>query len=569
MNDGDRGAPPHTGARDDGPERLWSDDDGAVDRPADFTAGLVSLDYIQAALRRGRRFWGGLAVIGSLVGLGLWATLAPGHQASTTLLLTVGPDGQPGTAILNDQTMAQSRGVAGQAVQTLGLRQSVDSFLGTYTATVVTDRILRVTVTAPSSDQAVSRADAVASAFLTFRADQLQTQQNLQFAALDEQLTQSEQRVESLNAQISQVEAQPTSASQQAELGALRTTRDGAQRDLTALKEQVGAAKATAQETTAAMVAQSRVLDAASPLPTPSRLKALILYVGAGLIIGLAIGVGVVIIRALVSDRLRRRDDVAFALGVPVKLSVPSKPASRWRPGRRGLAAAQGQDIQRIVTFLRGVLSRSSRSGALAIVPVDDISVAALSVVSLAVSSAQQDKSVVVADLCSGAPAAKLVGVKDPGVHAVSVDGTHIDVAIPDPNEVAPVGPFGPTSSQAQPTLASQVAAGGASADVLLTLMTLDPSVGSEHLGTWAADAVVVVTAGRSSWTKIHAVGEMVRLAGVHLVSAVLVGADKWDESLGVTVTPEATRDATIVTANGSAERWPPDGAPSSKHMSR
>jgi capsular polysaccharide biosynthesis protein len=454
-------------------------------------------------------------------------------------------------------------------VQTLGLRQSVDSFLGTYTATVVTDRILRVTVTAPSSDQAVSRADAVASAFLTFRADQLQTQQNLQFAALDEQLTQSEQRVESLNAQISQVEAQPTSASQQAELGALRTTRDGAQRDLTALKEQVGAAKATAQETTAAMVAQSRVLDAASPLPTPSRLKALILYVGAGLIIGLAIGVGVVIIRALVSDRLRRRDDVAFALGVPVKLSVPSKPASRWRPGRRGLAAAQGQDIQRIVTFLRGVLSRSSRSGALAIVPVDDISVAALSVVSLAVSSAQQDKSVVVADLCSGAPAAKLVGVKDPGVHAVSVDGTHIDVAIPDPNEVAPVGPFGPTSSQAQPTLASQVAAGGASADVLLTLMTLDPSVGSEHLGTWAADAVVVVTAGRSSWTKIHAVGEMVRLAGVHLVSAVLVGADKWDESLGVTVTPEATRDATIVTANGSAERWPPDGAPSSKHMSR
>jgi hypothetical protein len=151
----------------------------------------------------------------------------------------------------------------------------------------------------------------------------------------------------------------------------------------------------------------------------------------------------------------------------------------------------------------------------------------------------------------------------------VSVDGTHIDVAIPDPNEVAPVGPFGPTSSQAQPTLASQVAAGGASADVLLTLMTLDPSVGSEHLGTWAADAVVVVTAGRSSWTKIHAVGEMVRLAGVHLVSAVLVGADKWDESLGVTVTPEATRDATIVTANGSAERWPPDGAPSSKHMSR
>jgi hypothetical protein len=40
---------------------------------------------------------------------------------------------------------------------------------------------------------------------------------------------------------------------------------------------------------------------------------------------------------------------------------------------------------------------------------------------------------------------------------------------------------------------------------------------------------------GRSSWAKIHGVSEMVRLAGVSLVSAVLVGVDKNDESLGVT----------------------------------
>ena len=78
-----------------------------------------------------------------------------------------------------------------------------------------------------------------------------------------------------------------------------------------------------------------------------------------------------------------------------------------------------------------------------------------------------------------------------------------------------------------------------ASANLLLTLATLDPSLGGEHLATWATDAVAVVTAGRSSWTKIHAVGEMIRLSGTRLVSAVLVGADKTDESLGVTQTPE------------------------------
>jgi hypothetical protein len=45
----------------------------------------------------------------------------------------------------------------------------------------------------------------------------------------------------------------------------------------------------------------------------------------------------------------------------------------------------------------------------------------------------------------------------------------------------------------------------------------------------------VVVTAGRSSWARINAVGEMIRLAGTSVASAVLVGADKTDESLGVT----------------------------------
>ena len=113
---------------------------------------------------------------------------------------------------------------------------------------------------------------------------------------------------------------------------------------------------------------------------------------------------------------------------------------------------------------------------------------------------------------------------------------------------VAPVGPLGPRprrQAQAQPP--GKLVGACASADLLLTLATLDPSLGGEHLATWATDAVVMVTAGRSSWTKIHAVGEMIRLAGTRLVSAVLVGADKTDESLGVTQTPEADRNAEVV----------------------
>jgi hypothetical protein len=72
------------------------------------------------------------------------------------------------------------------------------------------------------------------------------------------------------------------------------------------------------------------------------------------------------------------------------------------------------------------------------------------------------------------------------------------------------------------------------SADVLLTLASLNPALGSEYLATWATDAVGMVTAGQSSEERVRGVREMVRLAGTRLNSVVLVGADKRDQSLGV-----------------------------------
>jgi capsular polysaccharide biosynthesis protein len=532
---------------DDEPRRPWFDDDvvAAGDGSADFAPSLVSVGFIRAALRRSARFWCGMAVIGLLAGAGLYLASPPTYQASTTLLLTLGPESQPGEAILNEQAMAQSRGVAGLAIHDLGLRQSAGSFLGSYKVTPLTDRVLQITASAPSSNEAVRRANVLAQAFLTFRAGVLQTQQQLQSAGYDQQITQVEGSIKSISDQISQLSAQPASSSQQAKLSALRAQRDGADSDLTELKQTAAADKAAAQVSKASMIGESKVLDAASPLAPHSRTKHLILYAVAGFMIGLILSVSIVVVRALVSDRLRRRDDVARALGAPVKLSVPALRVKRRFLSRPGLAAARGRDMQRIVAYLRGAVPGSSPGpAALAVVPADDPQVAALCVASLAVSCAQQDRRVVVADLCGGAPAAMLLGAKDPGVHTVSLDGAHLAVAVPDPDEVAPAGPFSHTSPQAQPALASQVAAACASADVLLTLVTLDPSVGGDHLATWASDAVVVITAGRSSWEKVQAVGEMIRLAGTRLIFAVLVGADKTDESLGVTPTPEAGREA-------------------------
>lgn len=528
--------------------RLWAHDDftGVEDRPADFAASLVSLEFIKAAIRRSGRFWRLAAVIGLLCGFGLYAKAPPTYQASTSLFITdIVPGAPPGSEILDDQAVAQSRTVAGLAVRSLGLRQSASSFLAAYTVTVASPRVLLITLSAPSSSAAVSQARAVAAAYLGFRKHQLETQLNLVLNSLDQQISQARQHVKALGSQISQLSAQTPSSAQQAKLNRLRVKRSQAVAALTVLKQSTAANQATSQTATASQIDNSGVLDRAAPIAR-SRLKPLLYHLVIGLIAGLAVGMGIIIVRALVSDRLHRRDDIARALGAPVKLSVRTVRLSRWRPGRRGLAAAHSADCRRIIAHLRDAVPRNARPAALAVVAVDDLQVAALSIASLAVSCAQEGGRVVLADLAGDAPAARLVGARERGIRAVRVQNAHLMVVIPGPDDLVPIGPWHRASVPDRPAPDKELVDGCASADLLLTLVTLDPAVGAEHLATWAADAVVMVTAGRSSWTRIHVAAEMIRLAGTRLVSAVLVGADKTDESLGEIRPPTADRGAEV-----------------------
>jgi hypothetical protein len=547
VNDNDQAAILSLDKGSHSPRWLWSQDDngGVEDQPVDFSPSLVSLGFIKAALRRSVAFWGAMAVAGLVIGAVLYVASPHPYQASTSLLLNVGPEQVPGTAILDDQTMAESRTVAGLALHKLGVREDVNSFLGSYTTTVLTDRVLLITVNASSGKDAVSRANALAAALLQYRTSQLEDQQKLVFGSLDQQVNQARQRITKINNQIGQQSAQNASP---ARLSNLRAERSQALTALTVLEQNVNSNKASMATANASEGKGSVVLAAAAPIPPHGRLKHLLLYAAIGLIGGLALGLGIVLVRALVSDRLYQRKDVARALGAPVRLSVGAVRLSRWWPGGRGLAGARTANVQRIVAYLRGEVPERHRGGAaaLAIVPVDDPQVAALSLVSLGVSCAHEGMRVVLVDLISGAPAAGLAGIKKPGVHTASVRDAHFVVAVPGPSVVVPVGPRYSTSPQAPDAPSQELVAAYTSADLLLTLVSLDPSLGGEHLPTWADDAVVMITAGRSSWAKINAVGEMVRLAGVRLDSAVLVGADKTDGSLGLTHTPRADREAEV-----------------------
>ncbi len=525
------------------PERLWVIDDYTEleDRPAESVTGLTSLGFIRAALRRRAWLWRTMAVAGLLIGLGVALALRPVYQASTTVLLTpmATSDEEPGTPIMNEQAIAQSQTVAGLALSKLGLHESVRSFAASYTVTDPTDRVLIITTNAPSSSDAVSRAKALATEFLLYRANLVGTQQALMFTAQNQQINQDKRNLALINAQISTLSAQPTSPAQRTKLASLAKQQTQATTALTTLEQTVAQDQASTKVTNDQVVQGSAVLDPASPLPPHSRLKRALEYAGIGLAGGLALGLAIVVIAALLSDRLRRRDDVAHALGAPVKLSVGAV-----RMGRtRGLEAAQDLNVKRIVAYL-GSAVRPGRYGpaSLAVVPVDDVRVPAVGLVSLAVSYARQGSRVVVADLCDRAPAARLLGVADPGVRTVSLYGTQLVVAVPEPDDVVPVGPLHDASGWER--AAEPLAAVYESADVVLVLATLDPSLGGDHLAGWASAAVAVVTAGRSSAARIRAVSEMIRLAGVQLISGVLIGADKTDESLGTAPAPDVGHDA-------------------------
>jgi hypothetical protein len=511
------------------------------DRPAaaDPAVGLVSLGFIWGALRRGARVWVTLALIGLVIGGGYYVGSPPPPKATTSVLLVNDPAQDPVGASQTDIALAQSIPVAAAVIQQLGLQQTPSSFIGTYTLTALTNQVLLIIATGTSSNDAVQRVSAIAAQFLKFRAQYVQSQQQQTDAQLGQQVNQAQANLDSITGQISQLSSQPTFAGQQAKLSKLQAQRTAATNALAQVQQYATGTRATTRTVAQSMIRGSEVLNAAAPAKKSSLAKGAATYAIGGLIAGLALGIAIIIIGAIASDRLRRRDDIAYAFGAPVRLSVGPLRKSRL-PDLGRQAERRRRDMDRLVEHLRHAVPGSSNGPAgLAVIAVDDTPTVAQAVIGLADSIAKRGR-VVLADLSAGTHSARILGVEKPGVTMVDrPDNVRIAVVVPAAGDIAPVGSLrghvSPTYVYAQPDEA--IASTSAHADLVLSLVTLDPAIGGEHIATWATDVVAVVTAGRATATRIHATGEMVRLAGARLSSVVVVGVDKTDESLGISST--------------------------------
>jgi capsular polysaccharide biosynthesis protein len=566
----------------------------ADSQPPGYAAGLVSLSYLKAAWRRSVRLWLALAVIGLVIGVAYKIAVPTPYQATTTILLP--QDQQSIVAITADATLAQSRTVAGLAVRRLGLAQSAASFAKTYSVAAPTSDVLVVTAAGPSASDAISRANTLAAVFLKFRANLEVAQEDVTVRSLGSQISGSERQIRLLNQRISGLSAGPPSAANETALADLQAQLGQAENTLTT----ANAGVQTAEQAAALQVRTSNVLDAAA-LTQASMAKPFLLAAAIGLVAGLMLGLGFVTVRALASDKLRQRDDVAFALGSSVKLSVgpigpwqwlpswldvanPQSPGMRWvlarmraayalacsarlgaspvfprrwLPSRLDLASPQNPDIRRVVAQLRSAVPGENHgTAALAVVPVDDNLAAAPCVAALAVACAREGSRVVLVDLTGRRLAARLLHVCHAGITTAKDWSERLVVATPSPADPLPVGPRSDNGSRDPAAGASELMVACTKADVLLVAANLDPAAGGDHLATWAADAAVLVTAGRSSGMRIHAVAEMLRLARIRLASAVIIGADDSDHSIGV-LAPAAVGWPDEVQGPGSVDRFP------------
>ena len=494
------------GHGDEEPDRVWTNEDFTVDNDLadddvtsdDLVVGLPTRPVVGPAIRRNARWWCAAGLIGLLLGAAVFTKLLPPpYKAMSSVLLSQAASQNASDGMLTEIQIAQSHKVAEAAMRKLGVpvnAKSVQTFLSDYTATTQSQGptgVLQFTAKATSSTTAVSRAQAVAVAFLQVRNAELDSELAATISAIDKQVNQDGQQVTLLTQKIVRLLSQrPQTPALHTEIGSLTSQRKLAKGILVGLLAAAKSYETTAKVTNQSVLKGSRILDPAMALPR-SRFKYPVLYLGGGLAGGLAVGLGLVAILALVSTRLRRRDDIARAIGGPVRLSL-----GRVRLAGRSMAAAKKPEIRQIVAHLRRVMPRgSSGPAALALVALDAPDVAGVALVSLALSYAREGKRVIVADLSPDGTAGRLMGRTDPGVHNVPWMASSWSSPIPGPRSHAHRAAWRsvPDDAHGPGRPLDRVYA---AAEVMLTLTMLDPALGADHLPTWAADSAVVLTAG-------------------------------------------------------------------------
>ena len=482
--------------------------------PVVLVGRLVSLRFVLGTLRRRRKLWLSCAALGLVVGLGYHLVVPRSYNAYATLYLAQAPGTDPAAGIANDLALLQTTAVGQRAAALLGEKSlNPSTLLGKTPGVVESDNVLTLNVAGPTQAEAERRASALAKAFLGFRSERIQQQTASANKALENEISSLQQQIGQLSATINGL-----GSSQGQELTTLVGEQSSDTSELTTLEQSVQ----QNQLASIGVTSGSRIVTPGT-LVRASSAKLFGLDGIAGLIGGLVIGVAYVAVQAVVSDRLRRRDEVASLLGAPVELSL--MPVHHPRRHPESWVRQSALEPQEEVSALAGYLSRRGvRQGGrttLLMVAADDLTVPAAALAVLAKRLAEEGESVLVADLTNESLLARGVeNLRIDGPSLADRPGGSLHVFMPSEDDIGEVAepPWSATTD---------------GANAVLVLTTVDPAKGAWHL-SWAKQAIVSVTAGRSSAQRVNSTAVLLRAAGITIRSAVLIGADAQDESIGL-----------------------------------
>ncbi|MFE9331447.1 Wzz/FepE/Etk N-terminal domain-containing protein [Streptomyces sp. NPDC006925] len=449
-------------------------------------APLLDLQSLVVAVRRRRRLWCSMALLGLLIGAAVPVLLPPPPTAVTTVLVAHQED-QPndtGTLIRTDVELLGTTRIAGRALRSLHSSEDPEDFLRDYRGTGVTNNLLRIDVTGGDEAQAVARAEALADAFVADHVRRMRETAKAETKALLDQRDRMRDELAQVNKSIGgrSPESGPRASARIESLFARRA-------ELNSRIADFDQRAAEARTGTPRIVAGTQIVDAPRAvrhsLPAAAATDATI-----GLVLGLALGLAVAAVGAVVADRPVLRREIAANLGASVLAELPLRTGRLWQPRRTRAAHDR----------LTATLARTVRGSA--------------EPLSLLELGCARRTSVLALDLARALAADGPVAVVD------GLPGPHLADRRRQPDD--PVVPAGGerTADAEHPERrlgVGSVAPGTAWTDL-------------RHLG---ARTVLVVRAGHGSAAWLHTVARQLAEQQIPVLGVVLIGPDPRDRTDG------------------------------------
>ncbi|MFC0843987.1 Wzz/FepE/Etk N-terminal domain-containing protein [Streptomyces noboritoensis] len=480
-------------------------------------APLIDLQPLVVAVRRRRRLWATLALLGLLIGAAMSVVMVPPPTAVTKLLVAHQED-QPndsGTLIRTDVQLLGTTRIAAKALQSLKSHDKPEDFIADYRGTGVTNNLMQIEVKGASDTEAVARAKALADAFIADHVQRMQETAKAEAKALLDQRDRMKDELAQVNKSIGNrpPTSDPKASANSESLFARRAelTSRISDFDQRAAEARTGAPK---------VISGTQIVDAPRAVPH-SVPKAAATNALIGLVLGLVVGLAISAVTAVVADRPVLRRDIAANLGASVIAELRRTALRPRRPWQRKRTRAARE---RLTTSLARTVRGSTE-------PVSLLELGcarSTSVIALDLAEAlAPDGPVVIID---GLPGPQLAD------HGSKPDGPTV-VSGKDAAEIAPTQRrFGVGS----------VAPGTAWTDL-------------QYLGD---QTVLVVRAGHGSAAWLHTVARQLADLNIPVIGVVLIDPDPRDRTDGTlwdglhTALRGHTERLSRQKQNGTGQRW-------------